>query len=214
MRIGERAWIALVVVASSLVSSRGDATPASGSPPEIEQAIRRACGVGEMNVAGPWAIASERYWAGVVWHSGSPRACMVLLHGAAAAVRVDASGAIPAGYSSRYDQFFLPQLRAEPLLLTDYPPAPVTDSTQMGDGGGGGERTMIWLARAGHWSPAFDAVLNSASDINTSMSMPCPRVQPLAVETRAGRVELRTRSCFDGRFFRIRMRFNGRQFVE
>lgn len=214
MRIRHRAWLALVATAFVLVSSRGNATPPASSPPDIEGAIRRACGAGEMNVAGPWASASDRYWAGVVWRTGSPQACLVLLRATPVALRVDAYGRIPAGYSSRYDDFFAPQLRAEPLLLDGHAPAPITDATQMGAGGGGGDRTMVWLARSGHWSPAFDAVLNSASDINTAVSSPCPNVQPLAVETRSGHVELRTRSCFDGRFFRIRMRFDGTRFVE
>jgi hypothetical protein len=206
----------MVVVGAvfAFFGARAEAMPVSSAPREIEAAIRATCGAGDTNVAGPWSSDGDAFWAGVVWTQPSPHACLVLLRASHASVRVEAHGQIPAGYSSRYDEFFAPQLRAEPVRLAGFAPAPVTDATAMGAGGGGGDRTMVWLARAGAWSPAYDAVLNAASDINSEVTSPCPNAPPLTVQaTRGGHAELRTRACFDGRSFTIRAHFDGTHFV-
>jgi hypothetical protein len=180
-------------------------------PPAVLRAAGAACASADAatSTAGPWRRGDAAYSAAVFWREGAAQACLVMLVQREGAVSVVARGAIDAGWSERYGERYAPGLRADPVWLPALPPSPVTDTAQMGAGGGGGSLTTLWVARRGRWDVAFARTLDGAMNINTAVETPCDSARSLVFEA----PRLTFDECFDGRTVTRSLRFDGRRFV-
>lgn len=178
---------------------------------DVRAAAQRACGSTEepSSVAGPWRRAEGEFAAALFWREGAERACLTMVLRRAGVVSVVARGELAAGWSERYGERYAPGLRPDAVWLPGRPPLPVTDTTQMGAGGGGGSLTTVWLAARGRWAAAYAQTLDGAVNINTAVETPCEGSRELV--QRGGLLVVS--SCFDGSVTERRLRFDGRRFV-
>lgn len=178
---------------------------------EVRAAAQRSCGSTEepSSIAGPWRRGDGEFSAALFWREGAERACLTVVLRRAGVVSVVARGALAAGWSERYSERYAPGLRPDAVWLPGRPPLPVTDTAQMGAGGGGGSLTTVWLAVRGRWVTVFAQTLNGAMNINTAVETPCDGSRELV--QRDGL--LVASECFDGSVTERRFRFDGRRFV-
>jgi len=199
--------VVVVVLAVASWASVARAQLATG----VREAAQRACGSTDepSSVAGPWRRGEEEFSAALFWREGAERACLTVVVRRAGVVSVVARGELAAGWSERYSERYAPGLRPDAVWLPGRPPLPVTDTAQMGAGGGGGSLTTVWLAARGRWQMAFAQTLDGATNINTAVETPCEGARELV--QRGGM--LVANECFDGSVTERRFRFDGRRFV-
>ncbi|MEI8254042.1 MAG: hypothetical protein WCJ30_00050 [Deltaproteobacteria bacterium] len=199
MALRARRGISRALFLAAILATRGAVLLADApTPTSIEvvrgEIARRCHRTSAPSVVGPWADRGTTFWAGLAWDEGDHVACLALVRGNPGRAHSVATHTICAGASERYQEWYAPVLRVQPLRLDGQAPMPITDATSMGVGGGGGTVTTVWRFTRGAWSEVVQTTLDGSININTLVEHPCGAPGEFASDGRIVTAE----SCFEG----------------
>ena len=206
----------IVAVTPKMATATGVLTPTSGVTPTKKPAptptsepihvipatdtrnkvFQNVCPAGDtITWAGPWNIAQQSYWAGLVWPEGEPEACLALFQITDTEIIPIASENIEAGYSTRYDEYSAPSLNPQAILIPNQLPFVVTAAQSTGSNGGGGDLLSVWRPNGNKFDRVLSFTLESYTDLNVAIESPCDLDAFTFVQQDD---EVRVTPCFDG----------------